>query len=43
MTQEELIKSILAEPAETQTMEFKRLHGDKTIGRIIWVLTIRKK
>lgn len=35
MTQEELIKDILAVPAETQTIEFKRLYGDKIVGRII--------
>lgn len=35
MTQEELIQSILAEPAETQTIEFKRLYGDKIVGAII--------
>ena len=35
MTQEELIKDILAVPAETQTIEFKRLHGDRIVNRII--------
>lgn len=35
MTQEELIKSILAVPAETQTIEFKRLRGERIVGRII--------
>ncbi len=35
MTQEELIKDILEEPAETQTIEFKRLRGDKIVNRII--------
>lgn len=35
MTQEELIKDILEVPAETQTIEFKRLHGDKVVNRII--------
>lgn len=34
MTQEKLIKNILAVPAETQTIEFKRLHG-ATVNRII--------
>ena len=34
MTQEELIKDILAVPAETQTIEFKRLCGDRIV-RII--------
>jgi len=35
MTQEELIKSILAVPAETQTIEFKRLRGERIVSRII--------
>ncbi len=35
MTQEELIKDILAVPTETQTIEFKRLYGDKIVNRII--------
>lgn len=34
MTQEELIKNILALPTETQTIEFKRLYG-ATVNRII--------
>jgi len=35
MTQEEFIKSILVVPAETQTIEFKRLRGEKIVSRII--------
>ena len=35
MTQEELIKSILAVPAETQTIEFKRLRSERIVSRII--------
>jgi len=35
MTQEELIKDILAVPAENQTIEFKRLIGDGIVGKII--------
>lgn len=35
MTQEELIKEILAVPAETQTIEFKRLSGNGMVGKII--------
>jgi len=35
MTQEELIKDILAVPAENQTIEFKRLSGDGMVGKII--------
>ena len=35
MTQEESIKSILAVPAETQTIEFKRLCGERIVSRII--------
>jgi len=35
MTQEELIKGILEIPAESQTIEFKRLIGDRIVGKII--------
>lgn len=35
MTQEELIKEILAVPAENQTTEFKRLSGNEIVGKII--------
>ena len=35
MTQQELIRDILAVPAETQTIEFKRLRGNKIVNNII--------
>lgn len=35
MTQKELIQSILNIPAESQTVEFKRLMGDRVVGKII--------
>jgi len=35
MTQKELIQSILNIPAESQTVEFKRLKGDRVVGKII--------
>lgn len=35
MTQKELIQSILNIPAESQTVEFKRLKGERVVGKII--------
>lgn len=35
MTQEKLVKSILAVPAETQTTEFKRLRSERIVSKII--------
>jgi len=34
MTQKELIQSILTIPAESQTVEFKRLNGPKIVSKV---------